>query len=409
MTFRNTLAILLTSVALTMGFTGCGDDKEDNTNQPTTQDPITDPKPDDPSVEPCKGDECSAKQQDAENKMASCDFAQAYEDINAIYAAQVKDNKLDAQTALDRSILGLIHILYREDVQAILPKLGFIAKSGLVDFKPLWQADNGIFKQVFTGNHNYDGYGDLIPMTIAKDDDKAWEDTIDKSLTFDNVLDVLVNLKPELESLASSLEETAKLTGATPLSPNAKIGCGLNNFKMDAADLNTFAALLMAADAAIDLLAHYDFDFNIYESLNPPEEESVVNINYCRVFIDDNDEIVKDECKNYYNIDYHDWDCSEHEGWDEYNTILLCNEPVEIIPFIESCTVELNNSGKPTNDKCKEDHAADYSTLFCVKQDEDESGIFYPIKPIKQLFQMFRSNTTPFIRNTDFHTVTVTF
>lgn len=194
MTFRNTLAVLLTSAALTMGFAGCGDDKEDNTNQPTTQDPITDPKPDDPSVEPCKGDECSAKQQDAENKMASCDFAQAYEDINAIYAAQVKDNKLDAQTALDRSILGLIHILYREDVQAILPKLGFIAKSGLVDFKPLWQADNGIFKQVFTGNHNYDGYGDLIPMTIAKDDDKAWEDTIDKSLTFDNVLDVLVNL-----------------------------------------------------------------------------------------------------------------------------------------------------------------------------------------------------------------------
>lgn len=54
MTFRNTLAVLLTSAALTMGFTGCGDDKEDNTNQPTTQDPITDPKPDDPSVEPCK-------------------------------------------------------------------------------------------------------------------------------------------------------------------------------------------------------------------------------------------------------------------------------------------------------------------------------------------------------------------
>lgn len=379
MTFRNTLAVLLTSAALTMGFAGCGDDKEDNTNQPTTQDPITDPKPDDPSVEPCKGDECSAKQQDAENKMASCDFAQAYEDINAIYAAQVKDNKLDAQTALDRSILGLIHILYREDVQAILPKLGFIAKSGLVDFKPLWQADNGIFKQVFTGNHNYDGYGDLIPMTIAKDDDKAWEDTIDKSLTFDNVLDVLVNLKPDLESLASSLEEAAKLTGATPLSPNAKIGCGLNNFKMDAADLNTFAALLMAADAAIDLLAHYDFDFNIHDTIaDSPEAHGSAEWISCAVVIDNDDNVIEDECKSYHGLNYKDLECNEAPADFEDRTVYYCENTTG---QRKTCVIVLDDKGNPTDDECKTEFSLDYKTLFCGEHSDDDEPYLECIVP----------------------------
>ena len=374
---RKTLAILLTSVALTVGFTGCGDDKEENTNQPT-QDPIADPEnptPDNPSVEPCKGDECSAKQQDAENKMASCDFAQAYEALNAVYTAQVKDNKIDAQTALDRSILGIIHILYREDVQAILPKLGFIAKSGLVDFKPLWQGDNGIFKQVFTGNHNYDGYGDLIPMTIAKDDDKAWEDTIDKALTFDNVLDVLVNLKPELESLASSLEEAAKLTGATALSPNAKIGCGLNNFKMDAADLNAVAAVLMIADAAIDLIAHYDFDFNIHDTIaDAPEPHGSSELVSCRVTLS-NDEVIEDEC---HSLDYKTLACDSEPGYDENTTELWCMSKDK---GSASCIVNLDAKGNPTEDECKTKFSLDYKTLFCGKNSYDDENYLECIIP----------------------------
>lgn len=356
------------SALLAIGLASCGDDKNQSpSDQPAAED--TTPQS---STAPCKGDECTAKQTEAETKMAACDFAAAYEALDTVYAAQISDNKIDAQTALDRSVLGLIHLLYREDVQKLLPKLGFIANSGLVDFKPLWEGNNGLFKQIFTGNHDYEGFADRMPMTIAKDDDKSWKDTIDKSITFDNVLDVLVSLKPELESLASSLEEAAKLTGSNAISPNEKIGCGLNNFKVDAADLNAMAALLMAADAAIDLLSHYDFDFSIRDTLNPPDGEISVYIPHCRVFFDENGEIVKDECKSMYDIDYHDWECEEFEGWNEDETIQLCRKPVEIIPFTESCSVELDDKKTPVEDSCKEKYSVDYTTLFCGERGDEE-------------------------------------
>ncbi|MBQ9396501.1 MAG: hypothetical protein IJU23_13435 [Proteobacteria bacterium] len=367
---------LILSAMLAIGLAGCGDDKsEPNDPQPGE---ITQPE-----TKPCSGDECNTKQKEAEEKMASCDFAQAYEALDAVYAAQVKDNKVDAQTAFDRSLLGLIHILYRKDVQAILPKLGFIAKSGVVDFKPIWEGDKGLFKQAFTTNHDYEDFSKRIPMTIFQnnsedeEDEIAWIDTIDKKVTADDILDVLVSLKPELESLAKSLEEAAKLTGSTAISPSEKIGCGLNNFKVDAADLNAFAAMLMAADAAIDMFSHYDFNFSIYEYASniPEEDESAHVIPECYVRLDANDNVLEDRCKDYFGLDYKELECSEPFNIGDNEKELFCTpkDDTNDEEKRQYCTVNLDTSGNVTSDECKDDYSLDYKTLFCAKHELDET------------------------------------
>lgn len=318
MALRKTLMALLFSTTLTCGLTGCGgDDSEDIPSSST----------------PCSGNECETKSQDAKTKMASCDFVAAYDAIDSVYAAQLKNGNVDAQTALDRSILGIIHLLYRPEVQAILPKLGFIAKSDIVDFKPLWDGTHGFFKETFTANHDYDDLADLIPMSYfvnCKDDDDDdddncvdWAKTIDKTLTIDAILDALVSLKPELESIAISLENAANLTGSTALTPSAK--CGFENIKLDAADLNAIAAMIMATDAAIDLISHYDFNFSLYDIVtanddsvyeNEPDYSYDYDAATAACEVDFTEDPVSDTCKERYDLDYKTLTCYDHRSND---------------------------------------------------------------------------------------------
>ena len=371
------LAILFTT-ALTFGLTGCGGDSDDS---PGTQS----------SAEPCSGDECAAKQKEADTKMASCDYAAAYEALDSVYAAQLKDDKVDAQTALDRSILGLIHIFYRPEVQAILPKLGFIAKSGLVDFKPMWSGAHGIFKEAFTANHNYEGIEDLIPMKIFtnqcedEDDCGYWFDTIDKTLTIDAVLDVLVGLKPELESLAGSLEAAAKITGGNALTPNAK--CGFENVKFDAADLETFAAMIMAADAAIDLLSRYDFNFSIYDLFNINYSDSEdYELSACDVELYEERKV--DTCKDEASLDYKTLTCYPLDNYDKELKCVIPNDSTyykdraasanKIIPHLFRASTSKRKSAGLAGDAAFKKAAS----LFLSALDNSAKGKFFDYSSI---------------------------
>ena len=311
---------LCASAALALGVAGCSDDDKTITNsssQPAITDDISNA---------CKGDACDIKQAEADAKMASCDFDAAFEAINAVYLGQVAENQVDPHTAFDRSVLGLVHLAYHDDVQKILPRLGFVADHGVVDFKPVWDNANGLFHQVFK-THDYDHIVDLLPLAYLNSED-VWLDTIDKSLTFDDVLDVLVKLKPDLESLAKSFAAAAATTA--PMSPSSKIGCNLNDFRMDAADLELSSAFLYAAIAAIDWLAKYDFNVNVYDYIDINDEVEysyLYDLKTCAVEFDELNRVVSDECLGKFNKDYTSLECYDVYSFDSYKDTYTCFLP----------------------------------------------------------------------------------
>ena len=306
------------SLCAVMGFGayGCGGDSDDDSTNPGTE------------IEACEGSACETLKAEAEAKMASCDFAEAYEALNSVFGAQVKANNVDAQTALDRSVLGLIHLAYMKDVQAIMPKLGFIANNGLVDFKPLWKGDKGLFWQVFKGTDVYE-VSDRMPIKVIQDEDIAYRDTIDKDVTYDDVIKVLYNIKPEIETIAFSFEAAAKATGSKAVSPSEKIGCSLNAFKADAADLYFAASILYAVDALIDLVSKYDGNIKIYDYVKAYDdymsgEYDSLRVDQCDVDISADGTVTNDECARD-SLDYKKLDClCLDPDEDEYGITLEC-------------------------------------------------------------------------------------
>ena len=57
----------------------------------------------------------------------------------------VEDGNLDAQTAIDRSLFGLIALTAQPSIQDVLKKLKFNQKDGKVSFRALWDNEKGIF------------------------------------------------------------------------------------------------------------------------------------------------------------------------------------------------------------------------------------------------------------------------
>ena len=310
------LCVCLTAV-MAFGFGGCSDDKVKDDNNPGGVEP---------SETKCTGDDCAQNQEDAKTQMETCDFVAAYDSLNPVYLSQVSNNSVDAQTALDRSVLALIHLAYRQDVQQLLPKLGFIATNGIVDFKSMWNRSDGVFEQIASAKHDYDRFNDF-PMLWYQNGDN-YLDTIDKTLTVDQIVDVLVNLKPDLEALADSLQYAAKAAGSQTLSPS--MSCSLNKFKMDAADLYAMAAFVLAADAVIDLISHYDWNIGLYDYLKLNQDISKsdeIKVDVCRVEKDNGN--TDDRCRADFNLDYKTLTCfleGKDRSWEQYACYIVSED-----------------------------------------------------------------------------------
>ena len=306
--------------SLSFGMAACSDDdksKDENTTPPAVDD----------ISGACSGDECQAKQQEADSKAEACDFDAAYSAINAVYLGQVASNKVEPQTAFERSVLGIIHLLYRDEVQKLLPRLGFIASNSVVDFKPVWNMPGGFFEQVFKATHEYGDVYEKLPLRYAQED-VNYLDTIDRKLTFDEVLDVLVALKPDLESLANSFAAAAATKSA--ISPSSNFGCGLNNFQMDAADLNMMAAIFYAADAFIDLLAKYDFNYGIYDYFKAEDaiyDDDRLELDSCFVNFDGSGNVSSNECQDEYDKDYKTLECFDLSLYGDSDNRQVCFIP----------------------------------------------------------------------------------
>ena len=295
---------LIAASALTFGMNACSnDDKkpEDSKTENPTENPTDQPGVINPTDQPgvinedgtdvfgfkaCEGSECDTAKTSAKTLLAACDFQKAFEQVDAVYQQQVKENQIDAETALTRSILGIVQFAYNPKVQALLPKLGF--KSNTTDFKPLWK-DGKVFEEVSNATHNYDDAYDLLPLKIVENDELDWEDTIDRDLTFEQMIDVLVDYKLQFEDLAVSLEKASGAAQGAVKIQDA--GCSLDQFEFDASDLNIFAAALHSISLGIDLAAKFDFNFSLYdtiklsndawETLDYEDGESIVNQQAC--------------------------------------------------------------------------------------------------------------------------------
>ena len=262
---------LIAASALAFSMNACSKDDKDSSDDKQTEQPdgpgtpgvVNEDGSDSFGVKACADDSaCDTAKSSTKSLLAACDFQKAFEQADAIYLKQVADKKIDAETALTRGILGMIQIAYEPKIQALLPKLGF--KSSTTDFKPLWKEGKAI-EEIATAHHDYEDAYDLLPLKIVENDELDYLDTIDKDLTFEQILDAIVEYKPLIEDIALSFENAANAAQGSVKIQDA--GCGLNQFEFDASDLNFFAATFHSVSLAIDLAAKYDFNFSLYKTI----------------------------------------------------------------------------------------------------------------------------------------------
>lgn len=246
--------------ALSMGLAACGDDSgsESPTDKKANGEACE-------KAEECVSNYCSDDKKCADSPhAAACDFDKAYVDANAKYETLLALNKLDAQTAVDRSFFGLIALASQPDIQAILKRLKLKDQAGVVSFKAFWDNEPGIFSAMAAKKSNPDAvdqlsatWHNLAPYT------EVWYKEIDKTLTIDDVLNALIKTKTQLESLAEGFVKAGDLLKDGK--GNSTGGCDFNKLEFYAQDMYSIATVLYAASATISLASNYDFNISIAE------------------------------------------------------------------------------------------------------------------------------------------------
>ena len=109
--------------ALSMGFMACSDDSSDSSSDDKKANGVTCEKADE-----CKSGYCNDQKKCADKYAGTCDFENEYSAVDAKYKKMVEDGNLDAQTAIDRSLFGLIALTAQPSIQDVLKKLKFNQK-----------------------------------------------------------------------------------------------------------------------------------------------------------------------------------------------------------------------------------------------------------------------------------------
>ena len=212
----------------------------------------------------CKSGYCNDQKKCADKYAGTCDFENEYSAVDAKYKKMVADKNLDAQTAIDRSLFGLIALTALPKVQEVLKKLKFNQKDNKVTFRALWDNEKGIFNAMSHKVYDADAIdylNDALESLVKNDD--TWYKVCDKTITVDDVIDVLIETKPEIESLAESFIQAGNLLKDDTLASTG--GCGLNKLDFSAQDMYIFAVTLYAIEVAIDFVSNYDFNMSVAE------------------------------------------------------------------------------------------------------------------------------------------------
>jgi len=198
----------------------------------------------------------------AKADLTACDFSKASKSYDTIYsAAAATTDKMTADIAVTRSVLGLINLLNNDKLKTILPKFGFEANQ--MDFSYFWKSSTkGVFAIMQSADKDYDKLLDNFEHP-AYSGDKDFFEVLDKSFTLGDVVAVLVSMEDDFDSLAASFEAAAKLVPAGQVVTVADAGCGLNKLKFSNADLYAFAAMLRLTSSVVDLAGSLDLNMTM--------------------------------------------------------------------------------------------------------------------------------------------------
>ena len=231
----------------------------------------------------CKSGYCNDQKKCADKYAGTCDFENEYSAVDAKYKKMVEDGNLDAQTAIDRSLFGLIALTAQPSIQDVLKKLKFNQKDGKVSFRALWDNEKGIFNAMANKVYDADALdylNDTLESFVKNND--TWYKICDKDITVDDIIDVLIDTKPQLESLAESFIKAGELLQDGSLASTG--GCGLGKLEFSAQDMYIFATILYASEVAIEFLSNYDFSMSMAKLAD--YSDSDLNMRECKARTD---------------------------------------------------------------------------------------------------------------------------
>ena len=296
--------------ALSMGFMACSDDSSDSSSDDKKANGVTCEKADEcksgycndqkkcadkptsgkkendaacDKADECKSGYCNDQKKCADKYAGTCDFENEYSAVDAKYKKMVEDGNLDAQTAIDRSLFGLIALTAQPSIQDVLKKLKFNQKDGKVSFRALWDNEKGIFNAMANKVYDADALdylNDTLESFVKNND--TWYKICDQGITVDDIIDVLIDTKPQLESLAESFIKAGELLQDGSLASTG--GCGLGKLEFSAQDMYIFATILYASEVAIEFLSNYDFSMSMAKLAD--YSDSDLNMRECKARTD---------------------------------------------------------------------------------------------------------------------------
>lgn len=261
-----------------MGFMACSDDSSDSSSDDKKANGVTCDKADE-----CKSGYCNDQKKCADKYAGTCDFENEYSAVDAKYKKMVEDGNLDAQTAIDRSLFGLIALTAQPSIQDVLKKLKFNQKDDKVSFRALWDNEKGIFNAMANKVYDADALdylNDTLESFVKNND--TWYKICDQDITVDDIIDVLIDTKPQLESLAESFIKAGELLQDGSLASTG--GCGLGKLEFSAQDMYIFATILYASEVAIEFLSNYDFSMSMAKLAD--YSDSDLNMRECKARTD---------------------------------------------------------------------------------------------------------------------------
>ena len=266
MSLKSVFSVIAFS-ALTLGFTACSD-KDDVKDEPVTCDCAT-------------GKHCSNAEKAtcaaANDSLVACDIQSAAANLDSLW----NENKTSVDIAFQRSIVGMLNLLNHPKLQAVLPRLGF--KSSDPSF--LFQGNTSIFKAMVTKVDEDDDRFDNMHYafdhkTFGKcevtDPDTCMDieedGVIDANLTLGDLLQVFLDMEPEIASLTESLRVAADGMKDEAVARKLSVaGCNLGDIGFSASDLYTLAGMFDLARSGAHLASAYVLDQKLVDFVQAPD------------------------------------------------------------------------------------------------------------------------------------------
>lgn len=252
------------------------------------------------------GDGREAKRLADEGQAAlkECDLTRANDRFGGAYDLRSDDGEL----AVAYALTGMIILLEDPAVQELLPRFGFTTSP--VEFDWVWEEDGWLSQRagnapcsvlenmamenlphpalfgpysdpaVWSGPEpEYDNYNSSDDYYEARDQWREsflyFGDTIDPTLTFEDIGQVLLALSPRLIELSDAFEDAAKSAGQNGY--NFEGGCGIDETNFQAPELYTMAATLRLLVSASYLVGAYDLDIPFVTFIEDDLNETFIN------------------------------------------------------------------------------------------------------------------------------------